>query len=220
VAAFCILLPSAYHTHLLALSNMLLQPVSEVAAEGKERTHDRKLLTEVSTQLSKEYLAQVLKYPFCTGEAQEIVVKQLKAKNVWEFVEQANSLGVQDIGNPVRRPSAQDAFYFPLKRLEKPIRTRSSSPFSSSPNQQIMVQTGADTHLIPKPYPNHRKAASGRVVGRTTVHLETTDQTEVLRRNDHRSICWHARYGLLFPNRWQQRLGNLFMLPAHQYHAP
>ena len=52
----------------------------------------------------------------CTGEAEQIVLLQLKAKtgrdfagNVWKFVEQADALGIKDIGSPVQRPSAQDA---------------------------------------------------------------------------------------------------------------
>src|SRR5262249_26288970 len=66
LAAVCRLLPSTHRTHLLALSNMLRQPVSEDAAEGEEQSYDRKLLAEVCTQLRTEDLAEVLKYPFCT----------------------------------------------------------------------------------------------------------------------------------------------------------
>ena len=116
LAALCRLLPSAHHTHLLALSNMLLQPVSKEAAEGKEQPNDRKLLAEVCAQLSPQDLAELLKYPFCTGEAEQIVLDQLKAKtqrdfggDVWKFVAQAESLGVKDVDRPAKRPSAQDA---------------------------------------------------------------------------------------------------------------
>ena len=116
LAAFCALLPSAPHTHLLALSNLLLTPVPEKEDEGEERPYDRKLLTAVCAQLSPQDLAEVLKYPFCTGEAEQIVLKQSDSKtqrnfggDVWKFVEQANSLGIKDIADPAKRPSVQDA---------------------------------------------------------------------------------------------------------------
>jgi hypothetical protein len=121
LAAVCRLLPSAHRTHLLALSNMLLQPVSIAAAEGKEQPYDRKLLADVCAQLRTEDLAQVLKYPFCTGEAEQIVLNQLNSKThrdfdgyLWKFVEEANSLGIKDIDDPTKRPSVPDA----LKELD------------------------------------------------------------------------------------------------------
>jgi hypothetical protein len=109
------LLP-AHRTHLLALSNMLLQPVSEEAAESKEQPNDWKLLADVCAQLPTEDLVEALKFPFCTGEAEQIVLDQLNSKShqdfggdVWKFVEQADSLGIKDIGSPAKRPSVQEA---------------------------------------------------------------------------------------------------------------
>jgi hypothetical protein len=81
LAAFCSLLPSAHHTHLLALSNMLLQPVPEETAEAEDQPYVRTLLANVCAQLSAQDLAEVLKYPFCTGEAEQIVLNQLKAND-------------------------------------------------------------------------------------------------------------------------------------------
>ena len=117
LAAACRVLPTATrHTHLLALSNMLLQPVSEEATERKQQPNHRKLLADVCAQLRPQDLAEVLKYPFSTGEAEQIVLTQLEAKtgaavcrNVWKFVEQADALGIKDIADPAKRPSAQDA---------------------------------------------------------------------------------------------------------------
>ena len=116
LAALCRLLSSTYRTHLLALSNMLLHPVSKEVPEGKEQPNDRKLLAEVCAQLPPQELAEVLKIPFCTGEAEQIVLKQLKEMtgrnfggNVWKFVEQAGSLGIKDIDSPAKRPSATEA---------------------------------------------------------------------------------------------------------------
>jgi hypothetical protein len=77
LAASCALLPSSHHTHLLALSNMLLQPVSKEAAEDKNQLFDRKLLIALCAQLSPQDLAEALKYPFCTGEAEQIVLNAI-----------------------------------------------------------------------------------------------------------------------------------------------
>jgi hypothetical protein len=121
LAAFCRLLPSAYRTQLLALSNMLLQPVSEEAGESKEQPYDRKLLKDVCAHLRTQDLAVLLKYPFCTGEAEQIVLNQVKRNpdrngdvrnfggNVWKFAEQADALDVKNIDSPATRPSVQDA---------------------------------------------------------------------------------------------------------------
>ena len=103
------------------LSDMLLHRMSK-AAEGKEQRADRKLLADVCAQLHTQDLVEVLKYPFSTGEAEQIVLNQLKAitgrdfaGNVWKFVEQADALGIKDVGSPAQRPSAQDA----LKELHE-----------------------------------------------------------------------------------------------------
>ena len=73
------------------------------------------------TVVVRQNLAEVLKYPFCTGEAEQIVLKQLEAMtgrdfggDVWKFVEQADSLGIKDIGSHAKRPSVHDA----LEELE------------------------------------------------------------------------------------------------------
>jgi hypothetical protein len=116
LAAFCMLLPNARHTYLLAVSNLLLSPVPKKAARGEEKSNDRKLLVALCALLPPQDLAEVLKYPFCTGEAEQIVLSQLEqqtgldfAGNVWNFVENANAVGIEDISRPARRPAAQDA---------------------------------------------------------------------------------------------------------------
>jgi hypothetical protein len=48
-------------------ANLLLMPVSEKENEGEEQPYDRKLLTAACAQLRPQDLAEVLKYPFCTG---------------------------------------------------------------------------------------------------------------------------------------------------------
>jgi hypothetical protein len=61
-------------------------------------------------------LAVLLKYPFCTGEAEQIVLNQLEAMtgrnfagDVWKFVEQADALGIKEIGGHAQQPPANDA---------------------------------------------------------------------------------------------------------------
>jgi hypothetical protein len=54
----------------------------------------------------------VLKYPFCTGEAEQIVLHAISSNfegNGRTFVEQAEALGIKDIGSPAQTPLAQDA---------------------------------------------------------------------------------------------------------------
>jgi hypothetical protein len=116
LAAFCALLQSAHHTHLLALSNLLLTPVPKKKEEGEEQPYDRKLLTAVCAQLCPQDLSEVLKYPFSTREVEQIVLNELESKtgrkfggNIWKFAEQADALGIRDVDSPARRPSAQDA---------------------------------------------------------------------------------------------------------------
>ena len=94
---------------------MLLQPVYEEAAKSIE-PNDRKLLADVCAQLATGDLVEVLKFPFCTGEAEQIVLNQLNSKShqdfggyVWKFVQQADSLGIKDIDSPAKRPSVQEA---------------------------------------------------------------------------------------------------------------
>jgi hypothetical protein len=138
LAALCKLWPSSHHTHLLALSNMLLEPVAKETDESIEQAHNPqhrtygaegwfyhqnhlKLLAEVCAQLRKEDLAEALKFPFCTGEAEGIVLDRLKAitgqdfgRDVWKFAEQADSLGLTNVDGPAKRPSALEA----LKELD------------------------------------------------------------------------------------------------------
>lgn len=116
LASLCTFLPSADRTHLLALSNLLLAPVAKKELESNKQPDDRQLVATVCAQLSPQNLAEVLKYPFSTGEAEQIVLNELEKKtgqrfdgNIWNFVEKAASLGIKDIGIPANRPSAEDA---------------------------------------------------------------------------------------------------------------
>jgi hypothetical protein len=126
LAAFCRLLPAAPRTHLLALSNLLLRlpathsPVPVRVTKGTEQLFDWKLLSDLCAQLNTEDVVEVLKYPFCTPPAEQIVLDQLEAKTqrefsgeVWKFVGQADSSGTSDSSSTVLLPSA------PMRRTDR-----------------------------------------------------------------------------------------------------
>ena len=71
--------------------------------------------------LGSQDLAEVLKWPFCVGEAQKLALAELEKKtgrefggDIWKFVEQAPSLGIKDLDAPAKRPKVEDA----LKELK------------------------------------------------------------------------------------------------------
>ena len=78
-------------------------------------------------------LADVLKWPFCVGEAEKIALAELEKKtghkfggDIWKFVEQAPSLGIKDLDAPAKHPKVKDA----LTEL-KSIATGNEVPRSS-----------------------------------------------------------------------------------------
>ena len=84
----------------------------------------------MSAPLNAEDLAEMLKWPFCVGEAQKLVFSELEKKirektgrtfdgDVWKFVKQVDSLGIKGLDRKIldmlaKRPKAEDA----LKELE------------------------------------------------------------------------------------------------------
>jgi len=76
--------------------------------------------------LKTEDLTEVLKWPFCVGEAQKLVLAALEKKthrtfggDLWKFVEQAPSLGIENLDRPAQHPNAEEA----IKELET-LRTK------------------------------------------------------------------------------------------------
>ena len=66
--------------------------------------------------LGAQDLAEVLKWPFCVGEAEKIALAELEQKtgrtfadDLWKFVEQAPPLGIKDLDAPAKRPRIEDA---------------------------------------------------------------------------------------------------------------
>jgi hypothetical protein len=102
------IMPSARHTHRLALSNVLLMANhAPYAADEAIR---------LSAALGAQDVAEVLKWPFCVGETEKMVLAELEKKtgrqfggNLWKFVELAPSLGVKDLDAPAKRPRVEDA---------------------------------------------------------------------------------------------------------------
>ena len=107
---------STPNTHLFALSNALLVEIPAKPENGEEEPPERKAVTGLVADLNKHDLAEVLKWPFCVGEAEKIVLAELEKKtdksfggNVWMFVEQAPDLGIKNLDQPAKRPLAEDA---------------------------------------------------------------------------------------------------------------
>jgi len=122
-------IPSARGTQLFALSNTLLRTIPGRSKDEKEEPQLRKIVVGLSALLSSQDLAEVLKWPFCVGEAEKIVLAELEKKtgkvfggSVWKFVDQAPALGIKNLDQPAKRPSAERA----LKELET-LRTGAAS---------------------------------------------------------------------------------------------
>jgi len=103
LAAFCALLPSAHHTQLLALSNLLLTPVPKKKYEGEEQPYDRKLLTTVCAQLRPRGSRRGTEISFQYGEAEQIVLNAISPNfggNLRKFVEKAMRWASKTSGVP------------------------------------------------------------------------------------------------------------------------
>jgi hypothetical protein len=81
----------------------------------------RRKVRELCESLPVETLVDVLKWPFCGGEAQKVVVCALEKVlskdhpgthfngNIWKFIDQAPALGITNLHTPPRRPSLEKA---------------------------------------------------------------------------------------------------------------
>jgi hypothetical protein len=116
----------AKQTQLAALSFLLLRPVSSSPLHGEPEAHDRITVAKVCSLLATNVLAttdlvEVLKWPFCVGEAQKLVLVELGKRtqrdfggDVWKFVEQVDSLGIPGVNSrslelPPKRPQITNA---------------------------------------------------------------------------------------------------------------
>ncbi|MGH8547276.1 MAG: hypothetical protein ACRERU_01485 [Methylococcales bacterium] len=109
-------IPIAPQTQLLALSQLLLRQIPGPGAKSEQPGNERKLVVALCELLAPRDLAEAVKWPFTGGEAEKIVLASLDKKtgkqfggDVWKFVEQAESLGIKNIGLPAKRPRLEDA---------------------------------------------------------------------------------------------------------------
>jgi hypothetical protein len=72
-----------------------------------------KTLVKACRLLNSEELAEVLKWPFCVGEARKLVLGGLEkvaertfGGDLWKFVEQAPALSINNFDRPAKRPVA------------------------------------------------------------------------------------------------------------------
>ena len=112
LAALAAQIPTAKQTQLAAVSFLLLRPDGDQV---------RTTLTNVYSLLTTNELIEVLKWPFCVGEAQKLVLTELEKRtprkfggDVWKFVEQVNSPGIpgfdaHSLELPPKRPQITDA---------------------------------------------------------------------------------------------------------------
>ncbi|HAB18406.1 MAG TPA: hypothetical protein DCE44_18445 [Verrucomicrobiales bacterium] len=123
LAALATQVPEAAQTRIVALSFQFLWEISPPPKNGKREPTDRLTVSKVCALTGTENLAlvEVLKWPFCVGEAQKLVLAELEHRthrkfdgNVWKFVEQADSLGIAGLNReflerPARRPQITNA---------------------------------------------------------------------------------------------------------------
>lgn len=120
--------PEAPRLRLYTMSNFLLYPIGAPPSEGEHEARDRELFQALLKPLNKDDLVEVLKWPFCVGEAEKLVLEALEVKlsadenvrrkvkgpisfggDVRKFVAQAESLGIKNHKTPAVRPRLEDA---------------------------------------------------------------------------------------------------------------
>ena len=114
-------IPKAQQTQLSALSAVFLSQVPPPPKQSKTEAQKRTIVAKVASLLTAQELAEVLKWPFCVGEAQKLVLAELERKTLrsfggdaWKFVEQAESLGINGLNRrvldlPAKRPRIEGA---------------------------------------------------------------------------------------------------------------
>ena len=102
---------------MFAISHFLVRPAAANELEKDERERVKALLHP----LDAEQLVEVLKWPFCVGEAEKMVLTELEKRlstperpvkfggDVRKFVAQAESLGITNHKTPAQRPTLEKA---------------------------------------------------------------------------------------------------------------
>ncbi len=114
-------LPAAKRTRLVALATICRAEISPPPGVGAEDSPDRAVVAQTCRMLDAADLAEVLKWPFCVGEARRLVLAALEKKlgrtfggNPWRLIEQADSLEITGLDcsaldRPAKRPSVKAA---------------------------------------------------------------------------------------------------------------
>ena len=109
-------IPSARHTQLFGLMNRFFGWVPDPRKSQEAEHRDQQTIAKTCSVLNTQDLTEVLKWPFCVGEARKLVLSELEKKtgrifggDVWKFVEQAPSLGIKNLDQPAKCPRGEDA---------------------------------------------------------------------------------------------------------------
>jgi len=134
-------------TRLIALSSIFLYPIM-VSQEGDFGDETRNTVRNVCLVLSTNELVEVLKWPFCVGKAQKLVLAELEKRlsprerfqgDLWKFVHQAPKLGFSQklLDAPATRPRTEVA----IGELEALISITKISEASAS---RLLSQPSSD----------------------------------------------------------------------------
>jgi hypothetical protein len=136
LAALASQIPEARHTRLASLSLGLLNRVSSPAIKGNAKPQSWLTAARVSSMLTTADLVEVLKWPFCVGEDQKLVLAELEKRtnrkfdgDVWKFVQQVDPLGIPGVNSrslelPPKRPQITNA----IAELQLLTRAASKKP--------------------------------------------------------------------------------------------
>jgi hypothetical protein len=111
----------------ILISREILPPTGK----GTDEKQLRATIGKVCSILTTNELVEVLKWPFCVGEAQKLVLAELERRlnapgefndNLWRFVEQAPKLGFSRklLDAPAQRPHIKDAIK-ELRTIVSPV---------------------------------------------------------------------------------------------------
>ena len=113
--------PGARQTRLFGLSHVLLDEIPGPPRDGERKAKANTRRGSLLRPLDKEQLVEVLKWPFCVGDAEKLVLAKLERKltdefkrpiffggDLGKFVDQAPSLGIKNHITPAHRPRLED----------------------------------------------------------------------------------------------------------------
>ena len=103
LTALAVEIPEAEETRMTALSFLLLRQVSSPPKAGDAEADDWTTIRRACSLLTTEHLVEILKWPFCVGEIQKLVLAELERRSepplkfdgdIAKFVKQAHKLKI------------------------------------------------------------------------------------------------------------------------------